>query len=1242
MITYRYLLLSLFFPIFLNAEKTDPLPATTSEVLYGQSHYLFEENKGQFPKQVFFRADMGSKKLWLEEDGLFWHFVDEEAMAEANGCRHGSSCDHQDHTAIQIDNHAFRIRFAGGQKVHSASGVDSSAFYENYIKGQNPEAWAQYVRSYKQARLQQIYPGIDFHIYQYEDRLKYDFILEAGKNPEQIKLEFKGVDNLFLKDGDLYVCTSVDTLIERAPLAYQNQGGFRKDIQTEFVLDGHTVSFRLLEDFDPSRPLILDPELVFSSYSGSSADNWGMTATPGLNDELFAGGIVFGEGFYPTTTGAFQTSFLGFAELGVCDIAISRFSADGSRLEYSTYMGGRDSDVPHSLIINSRGELVIYGSTSSQDFPTTVGAFDPNFNGGVPLDGIQNFPINGIPYYNGVDIFVAVLNPQGTNLIGSTYVGGSANDGVNYNLLLPYNYGDQLRGEVIVGPNDQIYVASSTQSGNFPTSNTAFRRNPAGRQDAVVFSLDRRCRTLVFSTYLGGNNEDAAYAIKRARDGNLYVAGGTASRNFPVTPGSAFPAYGGNIDGFVTRLNANGTAISASSFVGRGAYDQAYLLALDFNGEVYIAGQSENGMPITPNVYANPNSGQFLIKLNESLNAIEAGTQFGSGKTTVDISLTALMVDTCRRVFVSGWGGITNNSGGIIETSSTEGLPITADAFQDDTDGSDFYFIVLDPDFTDLVYGSYFGRSDLFSRSNDHVDGGTSRFSSKGVIYQAVCAGCGGFSDFPTTPGAWSERNGSNNCNLAAIKFDFQLSQLIAAADLELDTFGCAPYEAEFINQSIGANQFFWDFGDGSTSTEENPSHLYENVGTYEVTLIASSDESCLDPDTLYITIETILAEPPKTIDTLVCGEESVILSASRQTPNSTYFWSRGQRTRNVVAVESGIYAVTATESNCLFVDSINLTLINPEIRLTDQVLCGEESTVLRIDDRSADVVWSTGESGTSITVTENDVYTVTYRIDACAFEDSAAIQFPSIPEVEILGPDEACEGEAVTLEVNNLSPSTIIDYDWSNGRNEESINISQTGTYVLTVTSDSSCTYTTEKFVFIIPNLPEIDVPDTLLCADSQFEVDLSFYDTIAQILWDDGSTMPVRTFLRKGSFGFDIVTDCQLIEDDFTVDFSPFGSDDQPVYIPNTFTPNGDQINDIFRVERAQEMVINDFLFEVFDRWGNRLFQATDIEQGWDGTFKGTTLEEGSYTYTMKLDYFICEGSQKIERRGDITLVR
>jgi hypothetical protein len=254
-------------------------------------------------------------------------------------------------------------------------------------------------------------------------------------------------------------------VVEQRPVAYQTIAGRRVSVPCAFTLDGSTVGFAFPEGYDHEHELVIDPALIFSSYTGSVSNNFGFTATYDNDGALYAGGTTFGAN-YPTTVGAYNNGFGGQV-----DMALTKFSPDGSTLIWSTYLGGISAEAPNSMVVNSQGQLVVLGSTSSANFPTTPNAFDQTYNGGNPI----SYASNGLDYDNGSDIVVLVLSADGSALLGSTFLGGSGNDGLNQSAQLAYNYGDNLRGEVIVDANDDIYITSSTLSANMPVTPGVFR-----------------------------------------------------------------------------------------------------------------------------------------------------------------------------------------------------------------------------------------------------------------------------------------------------------------------------------------------------------------------------------------------------------------------------------------------------------------------------------------------------------------------------------------------------------------------------------------------------------------------------------------------------------------------------------------------------------------------------------------------------------------------------------------------
>ena len=297
-------------------------------------------------------------------------------------------------------------------------------------------------------------------------------------------------------------------------------------------------------------------------------------------------------GRFPATAGAFQIYYGG-----IFDIGILKYDSAGQNLLYASYLGGDKSESPHSLVMNSRGDLSSLARPVLQIFPTSPGAYDRTFSGGSTVPPIV------VPYEQGSDIFVARVSKTGTKLLSSTLLGGTANDGLNpHNGALEKNYGDMLRGDVITDVDDNVYISSMTSSADFPAIGGMDNTYNGGPTDAVVVKLNLDLSQLLWSTFIGGQGEDASLTIKFDKTNQLVVAGGTTSANFPVTVGAYQTTIGGNADGWIAKVSASGDAISQATFTGTSAFDQVYFLDLNENDEVYVYGQTSAASRLLPGV----------------------------------------------------------------------------------------------------------------------------------------------------------------------------------------------------------------------------------------------------------------------------------------------------------------------------------------------------------------------------------------------------------------------------------------------------------------------------------------------------------------------------------------------------------------------------------------------------------------------------------------------------------------
>ena len=796
---------------------------------------VFIENNGQWDPSIRFKTAIPGGHLELHTNRFIHHISNEQSLAH----QHHETSNRVVHEVI-TDSVSFQ--FIGTNASPIVSFEDPSTETYNYYLGKDRTKWTSENKAFSKVTYHDLYDGVDLIYYYDKGILKYDLIIHPGADPSCIRYRYDGNVNLNFEDGCITAQSRISTITENRPVTYQVRNEQRITIQSNYQLNNNEVSFEL-GSYDPSLPLIIDPELIFSTFSGSVSDNFGYTACFDDEGSLYSGGIVFGNNF-PSTNG---TSFSGGT-----DIAILKYDSTGSQLEYATFIGGSSQDTPHSLIVNNNNELVILGTTGSFNYPVTENAYDETYNGGEPF---SIFFTN--PYNQGSDIVLTKLGPTG-NLLASTFIGGSENDGI-LKLLdqvtpvnnLIRNYGDYMRGDVIVDADDNIFVASSSESSDFPTTSTIQNTYGGGVSDAVVFSLSSDLTTLRWSSFLGGENEDAAYSIKIDTSETVYVAGGTRSPNYPTTPNALLPNHNGNTDGFITRLDLVGDSILQSTFLGTTSYDQTYFIDIDETQSIFAFGQTTGNYPITPGIYNNPNSSQFIHKLTRNLDSTLFSTVFGAGNLLPNISPTAFLANECGNLFLSGWGGVTNNFGPY-RNSYTHGMPITDNALFPTTDGSDFYLMVLSADGSELLYATYYGSS---GPEGDHVDGGTSRFDKRGIIYQSVCSCNGSQDDFPTTPNAWStinrgvNSNGTERCNNAAFKFDLaSLKARFITSKEDSTEIGynsdCIPFTVRFTDTSIGGEEYLWTIN-GETRDQETFLYTFTETGTYEVTLTVTDKNTC-------------------------------------------------------------------------------------------------------------------------------------------------------------------------------------------------------------------------------------------------------------------------------------------------------------------------------------------------------------------------------------------------------------
>jgi gliding motility-associated-like protein len=1020
----------------------------------------YKENKGQWHSNVLFRADIHGGALFLEEKGFSYSLFNPQQLFDLHELEHEEGPKVAANTKINF--HALKVDFVNANST-KPEGEQTFVGYSNYFLSDKSEKWVSYVNGYRRIRYTSLYPNIDLAIYAEQESPKYDFIVQPYADYRQIVMRYQGADQMLINnEGALVISTTVGIFSELKPYAYQLINGKHKEIRCDFVLIGNEVSFRLGK-YDASLPLVIDPVVVASTYSGSTATTYGHSAAYDDLGNIITGGRCFGAG-YPITPGAYDASFGG-----TVDIAITKLNPTGSARIYSTYIGGSSDEYVHSMYSLANLDLLIYGSCNSTDYPTTAGCYDNTHNGGT-------------------DIIVTRLNSAGTALVGSTYIGGSLDDGQN---VIPYNYGDPYRGEIIADAAGTVYIASFTSSVNFPATVGAIDVTHNGAQDGVIIKLNASFGSLHWATFVGGSANDAALGLKLDVSGfGLYIAGATASTNFPVLPGAVHPTFlGGGMDGWVMYLASTGTFALASSYIGTSGYDQAYFLQLDANNSVYLYGITEGNLPITPGCYGVAGGNIFIIKFVYDFSSVIYQTCLGSAGST-NFSPTAFLVDNCNKVYISGFG-------------SVSGYQVTPNAIP--SSGA-FYEAVMNQDATALIFATRYGAG------GDHVDGGTSRFDSRGVIYQGVCTGS---TTFPTLPGSVAVNKSSGaGWDIAVFKIDMQLVDITANGTVSPGNSGCAPLTLNFANTSIsGSGQtliYSWDYDDGSTlDSTKNPSHTFNTPGVYDVCCVVYDSLTCNLRDTICFQI-TVLSGPvdPFPQDTVLCPGGNISLDALN--PGATYLWSNGGTTQAINVTSPGLYYVDISYTGCSRRDSITVNTLSTITLGPDQTICDTTTIILNPGVSGASYLWSTGATTSSISVGSTGSYWVQVSSGSCVLRDTMNAIVNALPQINLGSDTTLCPTQSLLLDAANSGAT----YLWSNGTIAQTLNVTTPGIFWVQASNGLCIDRDSINVNFAIPLSSSAD---TTLCNGQNFTIQSNGTGVIT---WSDGSSGSSLTVNTSGIY--------------------------------------------------------------------------------------------------------------------------
>jgi uncharacterized protein (TIGR03437 family) len=725
------------------------MPAQPARIAgdYGKLPLSFEANTGQADKSVRFLSRGGGYGLYLTGDEAVLALRKGDCAAAASARRPNLR-----RGVADCDQDVVRMRLAGASGAAAAPvGEEQLPGKANYLIGNDPAKWRTGVPTYSKVRYGNVYPGVDLVYYGNQRQLEYDFLVAPGADPKHIRIEFAGAKGLRLgEDGDLVVTAANGAITFHKPVVYQLVNGRRRAVEGSFaLLAGYTAGFRL-GSYDRAKPLVIDPVLAYSTYLGGTGNATGNAiAVDTAGNAYVAGGASSTD--FPVTPGAFQkTNHAGAA-------FVTKLNPSGTALVYSTFLNGSTGgSTAYALAVDGAGNAYITGDTGGSDFPVTPGAFQTaNPRGGFAP-------------------FVTKLNPAGTALVYSTYLGGKGSSGSG-----PYGVNsDDVPHGVALDGSGNAYVVGGAASTDFPVTPGAFQTTnnaaAAPSLNAFVTKLNPTGTALVYSTYLGGNGADgadSATGVAVDGSGNAYIAGGARSTDFPVTPG-AFQtrnraAATASSNAFITKLNPAGTALVYSTYLGGSGGDGAGGVAVDSGGNAYIAGSTSSAdFPVTSGAFQTKNRSApntfmgngFVTKLNPAGTALAYSTYLGGS-----------LLDQAASVAVDGSG-----SAYVVGSASSTDFPVTPGAIQTTNKAAalghyfaDGFVAKLDPTGSTLVYSTFLGGSGYYyqyyvaSNNTTYIEGGADGADSVALdgSGNAYVAGITQSPDFPVTAGAFQTVN---------------------------------------------------------------------------------------------------------------------------------------------------------------------------------------------------------------------------------------------------------------------------------------------------------------------------------------------------------------------------------------------------------------------------------------------------------------------------------------------------
>ncbi|WP_460007543.1 DUF7948 domain-containing protein [Methanogenium cariaci] len=653
----------------------------------------------------------------------------------------------------------------------------------SFFSGSDPSCWYTNLTTYTGIVYHNLYPGIDCIYRDTDGHMKREFVVAPGANPSAIGIHYEGATGISVDtDGTLIITTPTGIQTESAPVGFQMIDEREVTVPVCYRLwDGNDVGF-VVGRYDPTVPLTIDPQLLYSTYLGGLDNEDGNRITLDPAGNIYVTGTTSSPDF-PVTPDAESPDYSESAT-GSSQMFVTKLDATTHQIVYSTYLGGGAGGYNPCIAVDSRGSAFLTGKTSSADFPTTDGAYAKTGSGDQ-------------------DLFVTRIDPSGSSLLYSTVIGGSIGDG---------------GAAIAVDEQGNASVAGTTYSPDFPTTTGAYQQNPQGSGDAFVLKLHPKGTDLIYATRLGGTGHDEATGIILEPDGAVIVTGTTGSHDFPATVGSCCPHTGGGTDVFAAKISPSGSDLLFATYIGGSGDDEATGCARCPDGSIAIAGNTRSSdFPATDAAFQQTNNGTtngFVTHLNATGTGIVAATLLGG---TGSDGIRGIAVDADGDCYVTGVTG-------------SPDFPTTDGAYQQTFMKDSSAFVArLNAPLTTLSYATFLGE-ESYSTGTDIAAAGNNTIWMTGKTMDAT---------FPTTPDA-QFRNKQGNSDAFVLRM---LCENLADAGFTARLVNDTPPATVIFNATptTPGTSWRWDFGDGMNATGQHTTHTFTHTGTYPVMVFAET-----------------------------------------------------------------------------------------------------------------------------------------------------------------------------------------------------------------------------------------------------------------------------------------------------------------------------------------------------------------------------------------------------------------